>query len=457
MRARHPSARPGFIIAGLVLVVLVTLLVLPLQREGTTTTAKGFPPSQRLVDSFMALLCRPPNDAETLRWDTKVFTSGELSASVRATPESFRVRAIRKAFVDVLLRDPVEDGCSELREWTDRPTDVRDIARRLASSPEAQRVQEIRAVLRNSQGRDPAGWDNGTVQRWARSGFTADEVEARVRAQRPLVGVHYFAWYEEDSRGWGNRVTVVPKDTPQPSLGWYKSSDVGVMDAHIKQMTEAGFDFVILQVVVERPESWEIAHTFLNRLEGTRLKAVVMVDGLYTATITTSRASIEKASGEFASHPSYFWLQGSPLFLLYSGRLDFRVPGITLRNVYWADRYAPGENTFNPDGLLYPHDWAFWSPTPQPIVNGVVPITPGYSDTHLARSESMEYPRDEGRMYREQWQRALALRPEFVIVYSWNEHFERTAIEPTSAWGDQYLRWTACYAAHAHAGREGTC
>ena len=457
MRARRPALRPAFAISALILVVLMGLLVSPLRRDATVTPAKGFPPSQRLVDSFMTLLCRPPDDAETLRWDTKVFTMGELAASVRATAESYRIRAIRKAFLDILFRDPVEDGCAELRAWTDRPTDVRDIARRLAASPEARRVQAVRAVLTRSQGRDPAGWDNGTIQRWMRSGLSLEEVEARVRAQRPLVGVHYFAWYEQDGRGWGNRVTTVPPDTPQPSLGWYNSRDVAVMDAHIRQMADTDFDFVILQVVVERPESWETAHTFLSRLEGTRLQAVVMLDGLYTATITTSRASIEKARNEFASHPRYFRLRGSPLFLLYSGRLDFRVPGVTTRNVYWADRYGPGENTFNPDGLLYPHDWAFWSPTPQPVVNGVVPVTPGYSDTHLGRAESMEHPRNGGEMFHQQWQRALALRPEFVIVYSWNEHFERTAIEPTSAWGTQYLQWTACYVAHAHAGREGTC
>ena len=69
----------------------------------------------------------------------------------------------------------------------------------------------------------------------------------------------------------------------------------------------------------------------------------------------------------------------------------------------------------------------------------------------------MEHSRHDGRMYHEQWQRALMLRPEFIIVYSWNEHFERTAIEPTIAWGDQYVNWTACYVALAHAGREGTC
>jgi hypothetical protein len=60
-------------------------------------------------------------------------------------------------------------------------------------------------------------------------------------------------------------------------------------------------------------------------------------------------------------------------------------------------------------------------------------------------------------MYREQWQRAFALHPEVILVYSWNEYFERTAIEPTDAWGDQYLKMTACFIGHAHRGESGGC
>lgn len=452
-------ARPllrTFALVAVISIAVVAALVWSVWPD-TGTTAARFPPSERLVDSFITLLCRPPDEAETLRWDTKPFTTAELAASVRATDESIRVRAIRRAYLDVLLRDPVEDGCSELRLWTDRSTHIEDIVRRLRSSPEARRVNEIRTLLERIQGRDPAGWDNASVRRWVRSGLSDSEIATRISRRRPMVGVHYFAWYRQDGRGWGNDVTVVPTDTPQPSLGWYTSSDVATMDAHIAQMARAGFDFVILQLIAASPESWATAHTFFSRLEGTRLQAAVMLDGLYTADLTTSRAAIEKARAEFSSHPHYFRTDNSPLFLLFSGRMDFRVPGVTMRNVYWSDRYGPGANSFNPDGLLYPHDWPFWSPTPPPLMNGIVPITPGYSDAHLGRSEAMEHPRNNGEMYHQQWQRALALRPEFIIVYSWNEHFERTAIEPTVAWGDQYVQWTACYAAHAHAGREAPC
>jgi hypothetical protein len=360
-------------------------------------------------------------------------------------------------YVDVLLRDPFERDCVELRQWVDRSTEVSEIARRLAASPEARRVGEVRALLSRLQRRDPGGWDNASVRRWSQTGLAPSEIAARLAEQRPLVGVYYFAWYRQNSGGWGNGATAVPGDAPRPTLGWYTSNDVAVMDAHIGQMVSAGFDFVILQVIPESPESWTTAHRFMSRLEGTTLKVAVMLDGLYTVPVTAIAASLEKARAEFAAHPNYFWLRGSPLILLFSGHMDFLVPGIAVRNVYWADRYGPGVNTFNPDGLLLPNDWPFWSPTPSPAMNGMVPIAPGYSDTHLGREEAMEHPRNNGQMYHEQWRRALAMRPEFVVVYSWNEHFEQTAIEPTEAWGEQYLQWTACYVAHAHAGREGTC
>jgi hypothetical protein len=125
--------------------------------------------------------------------------------------------------------------------------------------------------------------------------------------------------------------------------------------------------------------------------------------------------------------------------------------------VYWTDRYDPDRNTFNPSSQLDLHDWAFWAPTPQPAVNGVVPVIPGYTDASLGRARTMIHPRANGRFYRGQWQRALALHPELILVYSWNEYFEQTAIEPTDAWGSQYLQMTACFIAHAHRGTTGSC
>lgn len=456
MRISVRAVSRTFAVVSAVLVLASALLVGPLWRPGPPDT-RGFPPSQRLTDAFMSLLCRPPDDAETLRWDTKPFTIPELAASVRATDESLRVRAIRRVYLDELFRDPFDGDCAGVRQWWARPLSPPELGRRLARSPEAERMREVRHALREAQGRDPAGWDNGTIRRWAQTGLTPDEVRVRVVEQRTLVGVHFFNWYKRDAERWGNGGTTVPRDTPRPSLGWYESTDAAIIDAQIDQLDASGIDFVIVQIIAEDSELWATAHRFFERLKGRRLRAAVMLDGLYTTPASDATAWIEKARRELTGHSNYLWLRGQPLVLLYSARLDASVPGTLLRNVYWAEAYGQGQNPFNSDGLLLPHDWPFWAPTPQPIVNGVVPIIPGYSDSHLAREQSMEHARDDGRMYHEQWQRALELRPEFILVYSWNEHFERTAIEPTDAWGDRYVRWTSCYAALARAGQVGRC
>jgi hypothetical protein len=183
-----------------------------------------------------------------------------------------------------------------------------------------------------------------------------------------------------------------------------------------------------------------------------------MLDGLITDTPAPVKAQwVSQVKAEFTSQPNYLSVHGQPLVMLFSAPLNFTVPGLLLRNVYWTDRYDPGRNAFNTNLALYPDDWPFWATSPQPLVNGLVPIVPGYVDRDLGRPRTMEYPRREGEMYAEQWARALELHPEFITIYSWNEYFERTAIEPTGSWGDQYVRLTACYVRHAHRGTRGGC
>jgi hypothetical protein len=410
-----------------------------------------------LAAIFNEALCRPPRDAETLRWDTRPYDAVMLQRALTASEEGQRVGAVRQTYLKVLLRDPYPGDCAGLRQWVGRDLPVPEIERRLAGSPEAARVAEVRKVFIDTLGRDPAGWDTASLRRWAESDLPAADIGARLAAQRPLVGVHYFAWYQSVQGQWGNGATFVSGDAPRPALGPYESADTDVIDTHIRQIVDAGFDFVILQVVPQTPWNWTNAHTFFKRVAGHPLKVAVMLDGLYTAPAHVKAEWVEKAKAEFTGYTNYFMYHDRPLVMLFASRVNFTVTGPVMRNIYWSPSYGPGANAFNPDSILHPHDWPFWAPTPQPLVNGVVPVIPGYVDSHLERPDPMVHPRDGGRMYHEQWQHALRQRPELIIVYSWNEYFEQTAIEPTNTWGDTYLKWTACYTRHAHAGTIGGC
>ena len=448
-----------FAILLVAMVALAAWLARPLWRgeESAAADVARVPPSPALVAGFAETLCRPPRDEETVRWDSRPFALPELYAALTLSAEGKRVGAIRQVYLKVLLRDPFAGDCGGLRQWVDRDLPVDEVERRLAMSPEAQRIAEVRQVFIETLGRDPAGWDTANLRYWVESDLPPGEIRARLAAQRPLVGVHYFAWYQQVQGQWGNGLTFVAADAPRPSLGLYESKDPKVMDTHIRQMIDAGFDFVFFQIVPDTPWNWENAHAFFRRLEGHPLKATIMLDDLYRELPATKAAWVDKVKTEFFGYPNYFSYHDRPLVTLFASKLDFAVPGVLMRNVYWTPRYGPGTNTFNLDSVLYPHDWPFWADTPQPLVNGVVPVMPGYIDSHLGRDDPMVHPRNNGRLYHEQWQHALAQKPELILVYSWNEYFEQSAIEPTAVWGDSYLRWTKCYIAHAHKGTTGSC
>jgi len=414
-------------------------------------------PSRLLDDGFVEVLCRSPSDVETVQWDSRPFDKSTLEQALEATEEFRRLQQVRRSFFDLLRREATREDCAQLRGWIDRRLDLDAVRQEIANLPEARRVAAVRQLFVDVFGRDPRGWDDSAVRRWVDSPLGLSEIRTRLHAQRPLVGVHYFAWYQQDSAGWRNDVTRVPAGSAKPALGWYDSADTDVVATQIRQMEEAGFDFVAVHVIPAMPRTMANAHTFIDRLSGHRLNAAVVLDGLYDETAATKTMWVEKVRTEFAGNGHYQHLHGQPLVMLFSTRLDFGVPGVALRNVYWTDRYDPEGNTFNSDRRLQPRDWAFWAPTPQPLTNGMVPVIPGYTDAALGRPRSMVHERGNGQMYRDQWQRAIALHPEVVLVYSWNEYFERTGIEPTDAWGDQYLKMTACFIAAAHRGDSGDC
>jgi hypothetical protein len=426
-------------------------------RPARSVKAVRLHPSRVVADAFMEVLCRQPTDSETIDWDTRPVDPASLVTTLSATPEARRVREIRALYFERLRRQPAGADCPQIHDWSARGVDVDRMTRALDASAEGQRVAHVSAAIAEVTGWDPRGWDEAGLRRWVNSPFTTAEIRSRLRASRPLVAVHYFAWYQPSLEGWRNDLTIVPSDSQHPTIGQYDSGDTAVVDTQITQMEDAGFDFVIVHVIANSERTWRNAHLFFNELSGHRIKAAIILDALYNANAAAKAMWTTKAIAEFARDEHYFHLHGEPLVMLFSARIDFDVPGVVLRDVYWTDRYDPGRNTFNPSSQLDLHDWAFWASTPQPAVNGVVPVIPGYTDASLGRARTMIHSRANGRFYRGQWQRALALHPELILVYSWNEYFEQTAIEPTDAWGSQYLQMTACFIAHAHRGTTGSC
>lgn len=406
-----------------------------------------------VVRTFLTVLCRLPEADALAWWTSQPLSEEELHAYLATSPEGQRVRDVRYAYLTTLGRDPADGDCGGLRAWADSPLDTGQIQRALAASPEGERVNEVRAAFRAALGRDPLGADNLNLRRWMATGLAGPELVEAVRQVRPLAGVHYFPWYLRTEQGWGNGNTLVrTQAVGRPAAGFYDSGDPAVIRRHIQQMEDAGFDFVVLNVPTQQPRLRANVDRFFEALTGRRLKAVLMLDDLYDASQAAKRQAIAETLDRYASHPNYLRRDGLPVLYLFATLVDFPTPGAQVHDVYWTRQYDQGKNTFNEHAFLLPQDVPFWAETPPPLVNGVVAVMPGYTDAHLSREAPMEHDRAGGDLYRRQWEHALAARPDTVLVYSWNEHFEETGIEPTDAWGDLYLGLTACYIAHLRAG-----
>jgi hypothetical protein len=71
-------------------------------------------------------------------------------------------------------------------------------------------------------------------------------------------------------------------------------------------------------------------------------------------------------------------------------------------------------------------------------------VIPGYDDLHLGRAAQFMpvVPRDDGQTLANQFAEAHRTGAEEVLVYSWNEYYEATTIEPTLEYGNYYLDLT---------------
>jgi hypothetical protein len=98
----------------------------------------------------------------------------------------------------------------------------------------------------------------------------------------------------------------------------------------------------------------------------------------------------------------------------------------------------------NPRGQL--PAWAVKARAVAPEKLWVPPVSPGCNDSAV-RAATCVQDRADGAYYRATWDGALASSPQWAIVVStWDEWSEQTAIEPGDQYGDLYTSLTRAYA-----------
>lgn len=242
---------------------------------------------------------------------------------------------------------------------------------------------------------------------------------------RTLVGAFYYVWYGE-TRHWNSSSDSVVVDEPNTKYyqGYYSSMNGTLIRDQLELIKAAGIDFVII--------SWFGINTYednATRLvfetmkeQNIQLKAAVMVEPVqdYDVNVTKLTEVKNYIMQNYVQQykEQYLYWDNKPL-------LAFFVPLNPPRDKDFSFRIVGGQ----------PYaDWPYWNVPPSISSEGVVSVIPRYDDSRLSRELKMPV-RDSGYtegLYDQQWTFILENMDKLkaVLITTWNEYHERTAIEP---------------------------
>ncbi|PJF47099.1 MAG: hypothetical protein D6709_06100 [Chloroflexi bacterium] len=301
---------------------------------------------------------------------------------------------------------------------------------------------------------------------------------ARADAAPRLILADYVMWYTPD-------VFDGSKTFDVPAAGPYHSDDPALIQRHVQLAQRACLDgFAAHWLGPKEPRTTQNFNALLAASSGSGLKhaVVLLANSLPGTTEQDLIDAVQFVLTQWASHPSYVKLDGRPVIFFegmtrpWGDLAAARAGWERIRQATDPDRravwFAEGLSTaFNPlfDGLYVyridhrnsPRSW-LKQPTYAARLRNVErqsgmrlyfadTIAPGFDDTRspLVKSTDMRIPapifardRGNGDYYRETFSVTPRTGGDLLLVKSFNEWIEGTAIEPGRTYGDLYLNLT---------------
>jgi hypothetical protein len=293
----------------------------------------------------------------------------------------------------------------------------------------------------------------------------------------PSVLAFYYPWYRRTDWAGGKPIAGYNR-IAEP----YDSADPEVLDRHVAQARAAGLDGFLVSWWGQHIPYEGAVRALADRLPPD-LSFALYVE-LFSSQFRTEEdlvRELDYALDTYAGSPRYLRIAGRPVLYAFSthnvlmdhgaGRHpDYEGVWRRVQAALSAEGHDPvlvGEGRpFAPsdfgifDGM---HVYGTEDPSLTPARDREMSLTarawaavhgglrrmwaasvlPGYDDRHILGREPDHFSRDDGRLYQEQWEAAIASHSDQVLVVSFNEWMETTNIEPNTEWGTQYLDLTA--------------
>lgn len=276
-----------------------------------------------------------------------------------------------------------------------------------------------------------------------------------------LVLAFYYPWFDGNTWNGGK----VP-DLPQTR---YNSDDTGAMARQIDQAKGAGIDAFVVNWWGKgnRTEKNLKAMLDVAGQKGFRLTVDFDINSPFMGGVDSYADNLRHLHTVHAAHPAYLRHQGRPVVFFYNvSRFpvgtwqSLRDQADPERKAIWIAEGTDLKYQSVFDGHhLYSITWPNHIPPGQILPkwgdrvrsynhkNGtaklwVATVMPGYDDRKVRPGNGFARSRDGGEYYKQTWRAAIASKPQWVVINSFNEWPEGSYIEPSQAFGGLYLDLT---------------
>jgi hypothetical protein len=287
------------------------------------------------------------------------------------------------------------------------------------------------------------------------------------QAADKLVLAFYFPWYGKATFGTGQMA-----DQP---VAPYDSGDTAVITRQVREAQGAGIDAFISSWQGTGSVTDQNFAKLLDIAAAQHFRAALYFETNYAQQQGDVAGQLQAALTRYANHPAYLRWHGKPVVFFWApGALGDAAAWQRLRRqvdpnqgqIWSVDTVDPRYlDAFDTIHLFSAGKWtaatavapvdAQWRKviddynrahgTQRLWAAGVIP---GWDESRVQppRPDAKVFPRGDGALYGETWQAAVASKPDWITITSYNEWFEGTQIEPSATYGTRYLDLTRQYA-----------
>lgn len=293
------------------------------------------------------------------------------------------------------------------------------------------------------------------------------------RAARPVLAF-YYTWYHP-----GTFCRCTMSDLPVTP---YESGDVATIDRQISQAAHAGITGFIASWPGPGNTQDDNLRTLLQRAAvyqkktGTHFVSSIYFETDADAIHNNLVGAMRYLISHYTNDPHFFRWQSRPVIFIWdplgSGRtlatwasvrrqvdphyhLIWSAEGtdMSLLSVFDGIHLFSAADWGLTDGSIGSVDRSFasriaaYSAAHRAQRIWAAGVEPGYDDYRVpGRTNPHRIPRKNGATYRLSWSAAIASRPTWITISTFNEWFEGAMIEPSKTYGNLYLNLTKYYA-----------